>query len=255
MKNRNAKIERTIKAALALGLAATLGCLQAGAASLCKKIVLTGETAVGQVWRKSLGQGWVFRIQPVQATEAGYSGWDLEVDRETPTGYPDALLLATLPFNSINEREIGTTYGLRAQDAVGWNPRTFHFLIDPAAFYQAQQLYLSLASSGQLSGAGSRGASSSPDMNRLLKLEKDTSSGEFRIEDSRLTPGIADAMPFAEAWALAAAHTPHRIVAAPDGKSSPRGSLAWMRFSITLWLPGSWRLPADLHGTPSTCVH
>jgi hypothetical protein len=254
MNNRNAESVRIIGAALALGLGATLGCAPAGAASSCRKTVLAGEIHAGQIWQEPLGEGWVFRIQPIQATQAAYSGWDLVVDRETPAGYPDALLLATLPFNSINEREIGTTFGLRAQDAIGWNPRTFHFLIDPAAFHQAQQLYLSLSDGGQLTRSGLKSASSSPVMNQLLKLEKDTASGEFRIEDSRLTPGIGDAAPFAEAWALAAARTPHQVVTPADGKSSPRGSLAWMRFSITLWLPGSWKLPANLHGTPSACV-
>jgi hypothetical protein len=254
MKNRTAEIVRTSVAALALGLAVTLGCGRVEAASSCQKFVLIGEINAGKVWQEPIGQGWVFRVQPIPATQAGYSGWDLVVDRETPTGYPDALLLATLPFNSINEREIGTTFGLRAQDAIGWNPRTFHFLVDPAAFHQAQQLYLSLASGGQLSAAGSKSASSSPDMNRLLKLDKDTASGEFRIEDSRLTPGIADAAPFAEAWALAAARTPHQVIAPPGGKSSPLGTLVWMRFSVTLWLPSSWKLPANLHGTPSACV-
>ncbi len=154
MKNRTAEIVRIIVAGLVLALTATLGRERAGAASSCKKLVLSGEVNAGQVWQEPLGEGWAFRIQPIQATQAGYSGWDLVVDRQPPAGYPDALLLATLPFNSINEREIGTTFGLRAQDAIGWTPRTFHFLIDPAAFRQAQQLYLSLASSGQLSGAG-----------------------------------------------------------------------------------------------------
>ena len=76
---------------------------------------------------------------PVPALDAAYSGWDMVVDRIPPAGFPDALYLATPPYNSINQREIGTTYGLRAQDAIGWNPRSFRFLTDPAAFREAQQ--------------------------------------------------------------------------------------------------------------------
>jgi hypothetical protein len=251
MKIRRAAVIRCGIAGLALGFAATLGCGRAAAASSCKKIVLHGEVNAGQVWQASLGQGWEFRIQPI---EAGYSGWDLVVDREQPAGFPDALLLATPPYNSINEREIGTTFGLRAQDAIGWNPRSFHFLIDPAAFRRAQQLYLSLARDGKLGGSTATNATASHQMDLLLQLEKDDASGEFRIEDSRLTPGVADAAPFAQGWALRAMRSPHQVVAAPDGKSSPRGSLAWMRFSLTLSLPASWKLPAELHGTQAPCA-
>ena len=88
----------------------------------------------------ALGQGWTFRVLPIPPLAAGYSGWDLVVDRDPPAGYPDALPLATLPYNSINEREVGTTFGLRAQDAAGWNPRSFRFT-DPAEFRKAQQWF------------------------------------------------------------------------------------------------------------------
>jgi hypothetical protein len=253
MKIRGTAVIRCGIAVLALGVAGTLGCGWAEAASSCKKIALKGEVNAGQLWQASLGQGWVFRIQPIQPIQAGYSGWDLVVDREQPAGFPDALLLATPPYNSINEREIGTTFGLRAQDVIGWNPRSFHFLIDPAAFRQAQQLYLSLAKDGKLSGSAPT-TEAAHDMDLLLQLEKDRASGELRIEDSRLTPGVADPAPFAQAWALTAMRSPHQEVAAPDGKPSPRGALAWMRFSVTLSLPASWKLPAELHGVPSPCV-
>src|ERR1700738_1509554 len=94
----------------ACGIAGILCCARAGAASSCRKVVLKGEVNAGQVWKAALGQGWVFRIQPIQPGPAGYSGWDLVVDRDPPVGYPDALLLATPPYDSINEREIGTTF-------------------------------------------------------------------------------------------------------------------------------------------------
>ena len=83
------------------------------------------------------------------AFQAAYSGWDLVVDREPAAGFPDALLLATLPYNSINEREIGTTFGLRAQDAIGWNPRSFRFIVTPSDFREAQQLFRSLSANAR----------------------------------------------------------------------------------------------------------
>ena len=101
----------------------------------CQKIVLWGEVSAGQEWKAGFGQGWVFRVLPIDSAktppgQASYSGWDLVVDREQPAGFPDALLMATPPYESINEREVGTTFGLRAQDSIGWNPRSFRFLTE-----------------------------------------------------------------------------------------------------------------------------
>ncbi len=223
-------------------------------AASCRQVIFTGEVTAGNVWQAPIGQGWKIALQPIQPGPAGYSGWDLMVDREMSTGYPDALLLATPPYNSINEREIGTTFGLRAQDAIGWNPRTFHFLTDPAAFRDAQQLFRSLERDGQLGASATRSSTASRDMSRLLQLERDKASGQLRIEDSRLTPGISDAAPFAEAWALAGMRAPHQVVPAIGGKSSPRGSFSWMRFSIILWLPANWKLPPGLSGISAACV-
>ena len=249
--NAGRLISRVVRGSIwALALCGASGPDCAQAASSCRKVVVTGEVSAGQAWRAPLGQGWVLLLLPIGPGRVGYSGWDLVVDRDPPAGYPDALLLATPPYNSINEREIGTTFGVRAQDAIGWNPRSFHFMVDPLGFREAQQIYLGMARDGWLNG----GKGGSHDVDRLLRLEKDSAGGELRVEDVRLTPGIADAAPFAQAWALAAARTPHEIVPAADGKSSPRGSLAWMRFSVTLWLPGSWKLPAELHGMPSACI-
>ncbi len=105
-------------------------------AATCQRIVLTGEVSAGQEWKSTFGERWIFRVLPIDSGKieqgtAGYSGWDLVVDKEQGAGFPDASLVATPPYNSINEREVGTTFGLRAQDATGWNPRSFHFLTDP----------------------------------------------------------------------------------------------------------------------------
>src|SRR5215472_16512677 len=125
-----------------------LGHALAAPQRFCQRVTLQGEVNSGQQWQASLGQGWVFRILPIPPLPEDYSGWDLVVDRDPPAGYPDALLLATLPYNSINEREIATTFGLRAQDAIGWNPRSFHFLTGVGQFRQAQQWFRQIASGG-----------------------------------------------------------------------------------------------------------
>jgi len=222
----------------------------AAAPQSCKRLVLDGDVNAGQEWSAPIGQGWKFRLVPVPSLDAGYSGWDLVVDRIPSAGFPDALYLATPPYNSINQREIGTTYGLRAQDAIGWNPRNFRFLTDPAAFREAQEDYRSAFEPNHDPVPGKTTAAASA---HLLKLAEGASPGELRILDAHLSPGIADPAPFAQAWARASARTPHRIDPSAGGKAAARGTLNWMRFEIVLWLPSGWKLPPGAHAQAAAC--
>ncbi len=224
------------------------------AASGCSKVVIEGEVSAGQEWKTPVGEGWVFRIVPIQLGKAGYSGWDLVFDRAEPAGFPDALLLATLPYNSINEREIGTTFGLRAQDAIGWNPRSFRFLTDPGALKEAQQLYRILEAQRQFSHHVGSDPATGHATERLLELAKQAAAGEFYIRNAHLTPGVADPAPYAQNWALAAERTAHEIDPSAQGKSTPRGSLNWVRFSLVLYLPGKWTTSPGLGSVPAGCV-
>jgi len=225
--------------------------------STCKRVTIEGEVTAGREWRADVGQGWIFRVLPIAASQAGYTGWDLVMDREPPAGYPDALLLATPPFNSINEREIGTTFGLRAQDAIGWNPRSFRFLSSPEQFGEGQRLFRQLLKVGFAAAPNRKtdgsSASGSDAMVRLLALQKGAASGEFRILDARIVPGIADPMTYAQGWALASSRTKHEVEAAPAGQASPRGTLLSMRFALTLWLPAQWNVAPELHAMPAPC--
>jgi hypothetical protein len=244
-----------------LALAASLA--GAAAAPDCQKVTLAGEVRAGQEWKAAFGQGWIFRVLPIQPGKAGYSGWDLVVDREQPAGFPDALLVATPPYNSINEREVGTTFGLRAQDAIGWNPRSFRFLTNPAAFHEGQQLYLGLSRDGQVrlvapepngqNPAQGNHAAQARAPRRLMELERQSSAGQFRILDVHLAPGVSDAAPYAQNWALASQRTPHSFEPATSSAASPLGELHWMRFSVTLWLPATWKAPSALHAVRATC--
>ena len=222
---------------------------------VCRRVAIEGEVRAGQEWRAGLGEGWVFRITPISGVNRAYSGWDLVVDREPPAGYPDALLLATLPYRSLNEREIGTTFGLRAQDAIGWNPRSFRFLSDPQQFREAQRLFLQRMRSGPARGASGSSSTSAEarDVTRLLAFEKGATSGELRILDARIVPGIADPKAYASAWAMAGSRTPHEIEQAAAGQQSEQGKLVWMRFALTLWLPRNWRLAEGLHALSTPC--
>ena len=236
---------------LMFGLALAMGPFCSyGGATQCTRVDLTGEVSAGQEWKAAIGHGWVFRVMPIAG---GYSGWDLVVDREQGAGYPDALLLATPPWNSINEREVGTTYGLRAQDAIGWDPRSFRFLTDPAALGEGQRLFQALG--------GTKHAVESPVVSpeegaaeqRLLKLAQRSSTGQFRILDARLTPGNSDAAPYAENWAIRSARTQHSNEPPAGGKPTPLGTLNWVRFSVTLWLPAGWPTPKGVLAKPAAC--
>jgi hypothetical protein len=248
------KRKRFLRGARAVVAVALFHCIcasaQAQAAESCSKLVLEGEVTADHEWKAALGQGWVFRIVPVSPTQAGYSGWDLVVDRAQPAGFPDALYLATPPFGSINEREIATTFGLRAQDAIGWNPRSFRFLIDPNSFRDAQQAWRSVFPDTLASAVP---PADSKAMSRLLELQKTAASGELRILGTRLSPGTADPAPFAQQWALAASRTQQKIEPAAEVRGSPRGELHAMRFRLTLWLPPKWTFPPEAHPTRSTC--
>ena len=219
----------------------------------CQKVVLLGEVSAGHEWKARIGEGWVFRVIPIQPGQANYSGWDLVADSEQAAGYPDALLLATPPYRSINEREVGTTFGLRAQDAIGWNPRSFRFLTNPEAFRESQKLFRVLGQANNFLGPPGASSREGMAMQRQLKINHGSSSGEFRILDARLTPGNSDAATYAENWALASPKTPHTIEAATGARSAALGELHWVRFSITLWLPEKWKLPAGLHPGRASC--
>ncbi len=223
----------------------------------CQRIQLTGEVNQGHQWRAAFGEGWVFRVLPIVSRgKTDVSGWDLVVDRAHPAGYPDALLLATPPYNSIGEREIGTTYGLRAQDAIGWNPRRFHLLIRPAALREGQRAFRELDRERQLLG----GSAPAPDdamkkaTAELVALERHAATGEFRILDARIWPGVGQPAPYAQNWALQSEKTPHSDVSMMGNPPTPLGRLDWIRFSVTLWLPSDWKAPGSVAASPAPCA-
>ena len=229
-----------LSAGILVFLFSAFASLPADALPACSKVTIQGELLAGQEWSAPIGQGWVLHLVPVQPADK-YSGWDIVLDRIHPAGFPDAVFLATPPYGSLNEREIATTFGLRAQDAIGWNPRTFRLLTDLDAFHSAQQLYLA-----------SHGAADPHTASRLLDLIHSASTGELRILDARIAPGIADPAPYAQEWALAAARTAYQTVPPPSGQSTPRGSFISIRFSFTLWLPSGWRVPTPWTAAPAS---
>jgi hypothetical protein len=223
----------------------------------CQRVVMQGTVDAGREWSQSFGQGWVFRVVPIK----DHSGWDLVVDRAGGAGFPDALLLATPPYESISQREVGTTFGIRAQDAIGWNPRSFRFFTNPALFRKAQKLYFELRGKpdanrhDQKAVEHVKGSKDETDLNAASKSLSDmlaqSAAGQFRIVDARLTPGTANPLPYAQNWALQQRNTPHTVVATTS--PTPYGELHSLQFEITLWLPEGWKAPKALRPTPAPC--
>jgi hypothetical protein len=246
---------------LCLSLLAPCPGLAAAPQGQCRRLVIEGQVEAGHAWRQSFGQGWVFKLLPIKPGDQGYSGWDLAVDRSGGAGFPDALLLATPPYESINQREVGTTYGIRAQDAIGWNPRSFHFITNPSAFREAQKLYFNLRGKSDPKrndpkpklevDEAKRSEELKAVSKNLMDISTHASAGQFRILDARLTPGTANALPYAQNWALQQRNTPHTIAATTS--PTPFGKLEAIRFEITLWLPAEWKAPKTLQSAPAPC--
>ncbi len=221
---------------------------RAGKADLpkaCLRVEMKGMVRAGEGWQAAIGQGWVFRMVPIPPSGKGYTGWDLVMDREMGGGYPDALLLATPPYGSLSEREIGTTFGLRAQDAIAWGPRRFHFLTSPEELARGRMLYETLMHGG----AGGKPEDAGGE---LLEMVKDASAGELRIEDAELAAGTADPAPFAQQWALHLRQVPHTLLPV-SAAATPRGELRSMRFAVKLWLPAGWKVAPEIHAERASC--
>jgi hypothetical protein len=242
-------------------------CMAAGATGApkspqtCEEIAWTGEVNARHEWTAPFGEGWVFRVRPNPERKAapGAGGWDLVVDRKRQTGHPDALMLASPPYHMINEREVATKFGLRAQDVIGWNPRKFRFMTDRSDFREAQRLFTALDRRGafnaepRIQDSGRKEKAFQQAMRRFVKLTQKSSPGEFRILDAHLTPGNGKVKPYAMNWARQWMNTPHTDEPAVGGQATPLGSLEWMRFKVTLWLPSGWKTPGKIPAERVPC--
>jgi len=256
---------RNFFSALTLFLFLTLPVLaQNRATPLCRQLVFIGEVKQGAEWTVSFGHpatakesasNWLIRLVPTGnpsasgASPDGYAGWTLAVSPSADQDYPDALLLASPPYGSLNAREIAATYGMRAQDAVSWSPRRFHFFLSSASLMHARRLYRDLLDPA-VSAANRRRASM-----QLLDLSTDASriaSGRLEILDAHLVAGSADPAPFAAQWAAVFDRLPHTLD--PARKPSPQGELHSLRFRITLWIPTSWKPSFDVESKTTKCA-
>ncbi|WP_263365981.1 hypothetical protein [Edaphobacter bradus] len=215
------------------GVAATRG--ETAAASrpgACVDVVLEGEINAGQTWVQPFGEGLELMLEPLP------SGWILRV-LPTQSARPshDYAELATPPYQSVSPLLLSTDFSLRAQDAVGWNPRRFRFAPNAVAYRQllkAHEAYRSTptptaASQQELAGVVSR-----------------MPEGTLEILDARLVPGTADQSRAASAVALHFETTAHHLDQPAGGRATPLGRINWVRFRIRLELPPGFRADRTL---------
>ena len=211
---------------------------QAAAPSPCRQATFEGELNAGQPYYQPLGNGLRLFFQPI------HSGW---ITRVLPVAGPapahDYAELATPPYQSVTPLSLSTDFSFRAQDAVGWNPRRFHFATSPAAFQPLQSAYQAYLKSPSPQAQAALGA----------QIARSTEA-TLTILDARLTPGTADQWMVAAGVASHFLTTAHTLVAPPDGVSTPLGRLLWLRFRITFNVPAGFVPAPDLKLLPHICA-
>ena len=215
--------------------------LPAAAPTACQRAVVEGELNAGKSFTQPIGNGLKIFFQPIA------SGWILRVlPSSGPAGEHDYAELATPPYQSVTPLSISTDFSFRAQDAIGWNPRRFHFATSATGFHELEQAYLKLERAGTMPPAAVQA--------ELASQLSHTSEAAFTILDSRLTPGVADQAIQAGAVASHFSTTAHTVIQEPDGRSSALGRLLWLRFRVDLDLPSGFRADPALHLAPRICA-
>jgi hypothetical protein len=218
-------------------------------AGACRRASIEGEVDAGKPFSQAIGNGLEVYLQPI------HSGWILRV---LPVAGPmpehDYAELATPPYNSVTPLSISTDFAFRAQDAIGWNPRRFHFAASAAAYGRLYTLYGMYEKAVAMPpGAGRASA--------MAKLEQPISGeiakspeGTLTILDSRLEAGTADQWRMAAAVASHFSETAHTLVQGPGTQPTPLGRLVWLRFRIELDLPAGFAANPALHLQPTVCA-
>jgi hypothetical protein len=232
------RVRETV-AALVLTMFCWVGVAQTPA-DACRRAAIEGEVDAGKPFSQAMGNGLKVYLQPI------HSGWILRV---LPVAGPmpehDYAELATPPYNSVTPLSISTDFAFRAQDAIGWNPRRFHFATSSAAFQQLKQAYTTFQAAG----------AAPPDVVQaeLAHRIAQASAGTFTILDSRLEAGTADQWRMAGAVASHFSQTAHTLVQGPGIEPTPLGRLVWLRFRIEFDLPAGFAADPALHVVPAVC--
>ena len=206
----------------------------------CRALSITGELQAGKGYSHALGNGLRLWFQPIA------SGWILRVVPATgPTGDHDYAELATPPYQSVSPLSLSTDFALRAQDAVGWNPRRFKYASSADSFARLKEVYDRFMQAGATPPA--------PLQVELSDQIAQASEGKLTILDARLTGGTADQSKVAVAVSLHFTGTAHTLVDGPGGSTTPLGRLLSVCFRVDLLLPPGFHPDSVNRVVPHLC--
>ena len=160
--------------------------------------------------------------------EAIPSGWIVRMlDHTASRGQFDYAGLATPPYMSPNPIRISTDFSFRAQDAIGWNPRSFQYFRSVSAMREAVAAYRQYISAP----TNAPTSESQQGMMKLLQLSAQAAPARLEILDAHLIGGTANQT---QAASLVATHflsTAHVVEQSPNGPS-PLGAITSLRFRV-----------------------
>ena len=234
--------EARAEAVLAIaGLLAVTGSAVAqkpvGKGQQCRAAVIDGEVKAGEAFRRTFAPGLEFFLEPLP------SGWIARV-LEVRGGHEvreshDWAEVATLPYRSVSPLLISTDWAFRAQDAAGWNPRSFRYAANRAAFQALGRLEdRVVANDPKATGEA---------VMRVMQQPE----GQIELMDVALVPGTQDQSRMAGAVAQHFAGTPHEVV--QGEQASPLGRLVRLRFRVRLDLPAGLTAAAGIEVQPFSC--
>lgn len=191
--------------------------MQVAAQKGCPSLTFEGEVQAGKSFRHGLGAQQGFLLESIA------SGWIVRVlPASGVRGAHDFAELATPPYRSPNPLLISTDFSFRAQDAVAWNPREFHFFTTGQQMAIATKAYDATLKEPDRPAAGAA----------LFPLLAQACTASLQIVDARIAGGSADQALMAATVASHFSQTAHTVdMSAP---SSKLGRILWMRFRVTV---------------------
>ena len=220
-----------------VGLARRPGSQRTGS-RLCPGPDFEGTVIAGKSFHKSIGGGLDFVL------EAAPNGWIVRVLPSSGVrSEPDFAEVATPPFRSMNPLLLTTDFGLRAQDVIGWNPRTFRYLRDGAEFAEAQRVYRATTATARPTREQEAA---------VTRIAVKAMEGRLDVLDAVLTPGTADQTVSAGLVAGHFASTAHTFRPPESRSIGPAGKVLSLRFRVRLSDPGrtSCKESTNLKGKP-----
>lgn len=191
-----------------------------GASPACR-LTIEGEVKRGETFRQAGPPGLDFMLEAIP------SGWIVRMlDRGAPRGEFDFAGLATPPYMSPNPILVSTDFAFRAQDAIGWNPRSFQYFRNRGEMAKAVAAYRAFSSTD--AGRSQAG------MAELLKLAGGAAEAKLEIVDAHLVGGTNNQTSAAALVAGKFQSTAHVVDAPPEG-THPLGWVNWLRFRVTFF--------------------